>query len=104
MLKEIWAECFLYFQKVLRARSEFIHFIICCLKVTKNGGVSSKVVKVVHDDRHKEIEHEEAAKEDWFSFLKCFFLLYHMQIKLPAQEDKGDEEDIGQLVPAKLQR
>ena len=98
---------FPFFQKVLRARSEFIHFIICCLKVTKNGGVSSKVVKVVHDDRHKEIEHEEAAKEDLFSFWKCrllFFILYHMQIKSPAQEYEGDEEDIGQLVPAKLQK
>ena len=40
-----------------------------------------------------------------FESVDCFFfILYHMQIKLPAQEYEGDEEDIGQLVPAKLQK
>ena len=28
------------------------------------GGVSSEVVKVVHDDRHEQVQHDERAEED----------------------------------------
>ena len=47
----------------------------------KDGGVPREVVKVVHDDSHEEIEHEEA-----------------------AQEDKGDEEEVGDVAAAHLSR
>ena len=47
----------------------------------KDGGVPREVVKVVHDDSHEEIEHEEA-----------------------AQEDKGDEEEVGDVAAAHLAR
>ena len=30
----------------------------------QNGAVPGQVIKVVHDDGHKEIEHEEGAEED----------------------------------------
>ncbi len=30
----------------------------------EDGGVPGEVIKVVHDDRHKEVEHEEGAEED----------------------------------------
>ena len=45
----------------------------------EDGGVPGQVVKVVHDDGHEQVEHEEA-----------------------AEEDKGDEEHVGQLVSAQL--
>jgi len=40
----------------------------------QDGGVPRQVVKVVHDDRHKEIQHDEA-----------------------AEEDEGDEIDVGHI-------
>ena len=46
---------------------------------TENGGVPGEVVEVVHDDSDEEIEHEEA-----------------------AEEDKGDEEEIGDVAAAHL--
>ena len=30
----------------------------------KDGGVPRQVVKVVHDDSHEEVEHDEGAEED----------------------------------------
>ena len=47
----------------------------------KDGGVPRKVVKIIHDDSHEEIEHEEA-----------------------AQEDKGDEEEVGDVAATHLAR
>ena len=31
---------------------------------SKNGGISGKIIKVVHDDRHEQVEHQEGAQED----------------------------------------
>ena len=30
----------------------------------EDGGVPRQIVKVVHDDGHKQVEHDEAAEED----------------------------------------
>ena len=45
----------------------------------EDGGVPGQVIKVVHDDGHEQVEHEEA-----------------------AEEDEGDKEHVGQLVSAQL--
>lgn len=45
----------------------------------EDGGVPREVIKVVHDDRHEQIEHEEA-----------------------TQEDKRDEEEVGDVAAAHL--
>jgi hypothetical protein len=47
----------------------------------EDGGVTGQVVKVVHDDRHKEVQHDEA-----------------------AEEDEGDKVDVGHVRPAGLIR
>ena len=31
---------------------------------TQNGRISCQVVKVVHDNSHKQVQHDERAKED----------------------------------------
>lgn len=43
---------------------------------SKNRGIASEVIEVVHNDRHEEIEHEEG-----------------------AEEDEGDEIEVGQFAP-----
>jgi len=30
----------------------------------QNGRISGKVIKVIHDNSHKQVKHEEGAKED----------------------------------------
>ena len=47
----------------------------------EDGGVAGEVVEVVHDDRHEEVEHEEA-----------------------AEEDEGDKEGVGEVGAAGLVR
>ena len=47
----------------------------------KDGAVPGEIVKVVHDDSHKQVEHEEA-----------------------AEEDKGDKEEVGDVAATGLIR
>ena len=47
----------------------------------KDGAVPGEIVKVVHDDSHKQVEHEKA-----------------------AEEDKGDKEEVGDVAAAGLVR
>lgn len=66
----------MWFKKYLR--STRIVFTPSCDKLSEmvgpqNGWVSSQVIKVVHDDGHEEVEHDER-----------------------AQEDEGDKVDVGQ--------
>ena len=48
---------------------------------TQDRAVSGEVVKVVHDDGHEQVEHQEA-----------------------AEEDEGDEEEVGDVAAAGLAR
>ena len=47
----------------------------------KDGAVPGEIVKVVHDDSHEQVEHEEA-----------------------AEEDKSDEEKVGDVAATGLSR
>ena len=74
----------MWFKKYLR--STRIVFTPSCDKLSEmvgpqNGWVSSQVIKVVHDDGHEEVEHDER-----------------------AQEDEGDEVDVRQGRAAVLAR
>ena len=47
----------------------------------EDGAVPGQVIKVVHDDGHEQVQHEEA-----------------------AEEDEGDEEEVGDVAAASLAR
>ena len=47
----------------------------------ENRAVSGEIVKIIHDDSNKQVEHKEA-----------------------AEEDKGDEEHVGQVGSTRLVR
>ena len=48
---------------------------------TKNRAVSGEIIKIIHDDSHKQVEHEKA-----------------------AEEDKGDKEEVSDVAATHLVR
>ena len=75
---------------------------------TKDGAVTSQIIKVIHDDCHEQVEHEEAAEEDksdeekvgdvaatglsrlqklaFFRYEKRFFFWHHYQTEVMTSE------------------